>query len=215
MGSKKERNKEKIEKREIKVAEHEAKEKELKKKKTNSIMWMLFCVSGMLLLWVSGFMSDTISSTSSPEELAKNLNENLSIESAETKGIVDCDDSLYAIYINGSTTGLAEASRAKNLYNRYDFTEKKEFNKAVNYLIHNSETDNDNTYIVLYGNIKDTKITNVEISYNNKSLDLIPITSPTNDYFITTVQVPKSDNVTSIDLKLFNNRDEDVTNDFK
>lgn len=213
MGNKKNRNREKTEKKQIKLEEDTNNLKEFQKKKTNSIMWMLFAASALLLLWVSGFMSNTLATTSSPDEISANLRKDLSIENAESKGIIDCDDSLYVIYTTDNKTGLAKANRADKLYNRYNFVENKEFTKAINSLIHTSET-NDITYIVLYGNIKDTKITNVEISYNDKK-ELVPIESATNDYFITSIGVPKSENVKSIDLKFFNNRDEDITNEFK
>lgn len=213
MGNKKNRNREKTEKKQIKLEEDTNNLKEFQKKKTNSIMWMLFAASALLLLWVSGFMSNTLATTSSPDEISANLRKDLSIENAESKGIIDCDDSLYVIYTTDNKTGLAKANRADKLYNRYNFVENKEFTKAINSLIHTSET-NDITYIVLYGNIKDTKITNVEISYNDKK-QLVPIESATNDYFITSIGVPKSENVKSIDLKFFNNKDEDITNEFK
>ena len=179
-------------------------------------MWMLFAVGGLLFLWVSGFMNSSVGVSSTPKEISINLKSDLQIENAESKGIVDCDDSLYVIYTDNNKSSIARADRSEKIYmyNRFHFVETTDFTKAVNSLIHTSNS-NDTTYIVLYGNIKDTKITNIEVSYNGKTLPLVPVTSETNDYFITTVEVPASENVKSVDLKLFNNRDEDVTEMFQ
>lgn len=212
MGSKKERSKINQEKRQAIQLKKEESIKEEKNRKGRALVNIITLLSVLVLLWVSGFMNTSISTISSKDELANNLKNNLELTEPVPKEIIDCDDALFNIYVDGDVSGIAKATRKGNLYNRYGFTEKTNFTKEINYLIHKSKT-NDTTYIVLYGNIKDTGIIKAEISFNNKT-EVVEIESPTNDYFITSISVPSSENVDSIDIKLFNSSNEDVTYKF-
>lgn len=221
MGSKKIRHKEKNElkkaKNEIKQVETDEAIKKVKKRKITAGINILVLCSLLLFLWISNIMDSTIYIESDNIEIETNLREQLDVKNPTSKGLVDCEDSVYVIYETDGINNIAMAPRSEKFYNRFEFDADnqdtiKSFTKPVNYLIHNSVKP-ETSFIVLYGNIKDTKITNVELSYNGKT-QLVPIESPTNDYFITTIEVPSSENVTTVDLKLINNRDDDVTEQF-
>lgn len=177
-----------------------------KSKKGRALINLLITFSLLLYWYVTTNLSQTIDIYTKYNEIDYKLTKYLNLEDATTLNLLEDDDNIFIFYKNNNKLGLAETTRSKKLFNRFEFTKDlATTSNSINYIVNNNEKSNHST-VIIYGDLYDTLTNKVEIIFNN---EVKSITLEDRKNFIASIDFPLSKG-NDVELKLLDSSGNEI-----
>ncbi|MGL5086928.1 MAG: hypothetical protein ACRC68_14655 [Clostridium sp.] len=172
MGSKKTRNRELKQSKQLEIEKVKTVTNEKNsKRKGAALMNMAALFSIIVIIYMGNLMTSTVDPQPNLKSSTRLIQKNLNLENAEAISSTFAGDAAYVLYTQNDKLGLVQGNPNKFLQNRFYLDTDLKFipnNKKVSTYTHKYEHKNQDRVIV-YGDLTATKAKYAEVTYNNKT----------------------------------------------